>query len=558
MLIDAEALEDGSELRAEVAVVGAGPSGIVLALELARAGHEVILVESGERSFSAEAQRLGEAARLDSRTHAPLGEATRRQIGGTSVIWGGRCVPYDPIDFDARPWVPQAVWPVRYEDVRPYFARASRWFFCGEPEFDVRNLPGVAQTTIIPGLPDGDVVTWPLERWSLPTNFGREYMSELRASRRLRVVHSLTCTEIECDAATDRVRLLRARTLGGRNLRLHARAYVLACGGLETTRLLLGSDRVHPGGIGNHSGLLGRFYMGHLSGKIARAHFSTPPEQTAFGFDRDPEGVYVRRRFAFTRSFLLERCLPNISASLVNPDIWDPSHRSGVLSFAYLALTSPLLGRRFASDAIRKAATGDLPLRAVAPHLRNMLGDLPRTAAFVASFGVRRFLLWRRVPSFYVYSAANVYPLHYHAEQLPNPESRVTLSDERDAVGMRKLCIDLRYQPQDVDGVIRAHRYWDEHLRRHRCGWLEFPAGDLESSVWEQARDGFHQIGTTRMSERPEDGVVAPSLNVHGFDDLYVASSSTFVTSSQANPTFTVVAFALRLADRLRETVLRR
>jgi choline dehydrogenase-like flavoprotein len=295
--------------------------------------------------------------------------------------------------------------------------------------------------------------------------------------------------------------------------------------------------------------------MGHLSGRIARVRFTTPAHATTFGFERDAEGVYLRPRFTFSRAFLLRERLPNVEASLVNPDIWDASHGSGVLSFAYLALTS-FLGPRFASDAIRKAATGDRP-RAVAPHVANMLRDLPRTAAFVATFGVRRFLLWRRVPGFFTWSAANVYPLHYHAEQVPNPESRVTLSGVRDALGMRRLHVDLRFSAQDVDGVVRAHRHWDGWLRRHGAGSLEYGAADLEAAVWDQARDGFHQVGTTRMAARAEDGVVDPDLRVHGTEDLFVSSSSVFPTSGQANPTFTLVAFALRLADHLRERVLR-
>ncbi len=555
MLIDGQALDDGAELVAEVAVVGAGPAGISLALELARAGHDVILVESGRRHFSPEIQQLSEPASFDPRVHAPMAEATRRQIGGASVTWGGRCLPYDPVDFDERPWIPNASWPLRYEAVQPFFDRAAQWFFCGTGEFDARRIPGVRQPSIVPGLPDGDVLTSTRERWSLPTNFGREYWKEIRASRTLRLVHGLSCTEIACDASGRRADALVVRSLAGRTIRVRARASVLACGGLETTRLLLASDHVHPGGIGNHADLLGRFYMGHVSGRIARVCFSTPAGATTFGFERDADGVYLRPRFTFSREFLARERLPNIEASLVNPDIWDASHGSGVLSFAYLALTSAL-GPRFASDAILKAATGDRP-RVVAPHLRNMLRDLPRTAAFIASFGVRRFLLWRRIPGFFTWSAANVYPLHYHAEQMPNPESRVTLAGERDATGLRRLRIDLRFGADDVDGVVRAHHHWDAWLQRHRCGHLEYRDGDRAAAVAEQARDGFHQIGTTRMSARPEDGVVDPNLRVHGLENLYVASSSVFVTSGQANPTFTIVAFALRLADHLREHALR-
>ena len=136
-------------------------------------------------------------------------------------------------------------------------------------------------------------------------------------------------------------------------------------------------------------------------------------------------------------------------------------------------------------------------------------------------------------------------------------DSRVVLTDECDAVGMPRLETRLRFADADVDGVLRAHRSLDEFLRRHGRGQLEYVGnGDLPDRIREQLRGGYHQAGTTRMSASPEDGVVDRNLAVHGFDDLYVASSSTFVTSGQAHSTFMIVAFALRLADHLCGEVL--
>jgi choline dehydrogenase-like flavoprotein len=117
---------------------------------------------------------------------------------------------------------------------------------------------------------------------------------------------------------------------------------------------------------------------------------------------------------------------------------------------------------------------------------------------------------------------------------------------------MPRLRIDIRYSDQDVAGVIHAHRHWDEHLRKHRCGYLEYLQDDVEAAVRKRIGGGFHQVGTTRMSADPQDGVLTRDLAVHGYDDLFVASSSALVTSSQANSTFTVIVFALRLADHLR------
>lgn len=549
MLIDAAELEDGALVESDVTVAGAGPAGIVVALELAAAGLDVVLAESGTTRFHPAIQRLGDTEHYDRRRHAPMSESTRRQIGGASVIWGGRCVPYDPIDFDERGWVPHSGWPVGYAELEPYFGRACEYFLCGRPEFDLSRIPGVRQASIVPGLPDGDVITSALERWSLPTDFGREYRSRLRGSEHVRLIHGLTVTRIECGESGRRVAAFVARTLGGKTLRLRSRAYVVACGGVETTRLLLASDRPHTGGIGNHAGHLGRFYMGHISGRIAQVRFSTPPEKTVYGFDRDADGVYLRRRFAFAPDFQRRERLHNLVAYLANPSIGDASHRNGILSFSYLALASPL-GRFLAPEAIRQARIrgGDAAWK----HLRNVVLDPWRTLAFIPSFGYRRYLARRKAPGFYLRSASNVYDLHYHGEQVPNPDSRISLADDTDELGLPRVRLELRYSPQDVDSVVRAHEHWDRYLRRHGVGCLEYVDDDPASSVWEQASDGFHQVGTTRMSSDPGDGVVDVDCGVHGFDDLYVASSSVFVTSSQANSTFMIVVFALRLAEHLK------
>ena len=164
------------------------------------------------------------------------------------------------------------------------------------------------------------------------------------------------------------------------------------------------------------------------------------------------------------------------------------------------------------------------------------------------------FPVKRKVPGFFSYSRNNTYPLQYHGEHLPLYDSKVDLTDQRDHLGMRKLRIDLRFSDFDVDTVVRAHHLWDDYLQKLRLGHLIYRQPDVAKHVSERLGGGFHQIGTTRMSQDPKDGVVDPDLRVHGVSNLHVLGSSAFVTSGQANSTFMIIAFAVRLADHLRKT----
>ncbi|MGD0882231.1 MAG: FAD-dependent oxidoreductase [Acidimicrobiales bacterium] len=553
----------GTSISTELVVIGSGPAGIVTALEAAGRGIDVVLVESGSRTFDPSVQDLSAAAAWDPTRHAPMPLAIRRQVGGTSAIWGGRCVPYDPIDFERRPFVDVSSWPVTYDEMAGYFQRSCDWLVCGRAMFDAAGLPD-APASIVPGLEDGGVTASTLERWSLPTDFGATYLRQLTTLPRLRLLTGVTATRIVVPPENGAADHVAARTTVGGEVTLHARAIVVACGGLEGTRLLLSSPGPRGGQLGAESGHLGRWYMAHAEGVIANLHFSTPAASTVFDYERDVDGVYVRRRFAFTEEFQLEHELPNIAGWIANPELPDAAHGNGQLSFVYLALHSPL-GPMFAPDAQRLSLTGvDLPGTPyggsdVSPgrsHLRNIVRQPLSTGRFMVDFGTRRLLAsGRKAPGFFVRNERNIYPMQYHGEHLPNRASQVRLTRQTDRLGRPMLDIDLRFSEADVDGVIRAHRYWDEHLRSSGVGRLEYLYEDLHDAVDRRLGGGFHQVGTTRMSADPADGVVDKNLAVHGVSNVFVASSSTFVTSGQANSTFMIVAFALRLADHLEQVL---
>ncbi|OBB97719.1 GMC oxidoreductase [Mycobacterium sp. 852002-30065_SCH5024008] len=539
-------------IRTDVVVVGAGPIGIAIALELAAAGVEVALIESGLERADRAAQELAMFdSRQDDYFHSRSEVAVRRQVGGTSALWGGRCVKFDAIDFENRPITAHSPWPIGFDDVEPYLQRACDWAGCGQAVFNARDIPELAQRDLVVGLPDEQVRTTDLERWSLPTRFGREYRAELRNTPGLTVWTGLTCTEVVTTEAGDAVDHLVVKTLSGLEGRVVAADYILATGGLEATRLLLASDRHHPAGLGNAGGHLGRWYMSHVEARVARVHFTS--DDVIYEHERDREGVYIRRRFTFTPQLQRELGMPNAAVWMVNPPISDPAHGSGILSGVYLTLISPL-GRFLLAAAIREAHTKTTGPPRVAAHLRNIIRDLFGSIRFAVRFSYARFLRrGRKAPGFFVEGSGNRYVLHYHGEHLPHWDSRIELTDERDALGMRRIRTHMYFSDADYESVRKAIDLIDEHLRRHRVGHVEWLADDVEALVHDfmQGYAGFHQAGTTRMSATADGGVVNPDLQVHGVRGLYVASTSVLPTSSQANPTLLGIALGVRLAERL-------
>ena len=160
-----------------------------------------------------------------------------------------------------------------------------------------------------------NVLSSSLERWSLPLNFWAKYRSKIECSSNIEVLTNFTCTKINFENTNDHVSSISVSNIKGIQKKIHSKFYVLACGGLETTRLLLDSNDVHEKGIGNKSGLLGKFYMGHISGKISSIKFTKDIDKVSYGFEKDNDGIYCKKRFTLSESEQNKSKLLNFSAS---------------------------------------------------------------------------------------------------------------------------------------------------------------------------------------------------------------------------------------------------
>ena len=128
----------------------------------------------------------------------------------------------------------------------------------------------------------------------------------------------------------------------------------------------------------------------------------------------------------------------------------------------------------------------------------------------------------------------------------------MSLCAERDRLGMQRIRVDWRHSAGDLRTVREGLRALAGDLETSKAGSLSFDEAKVEDCALRDGAYGGHHIGTTRMAASPRDGVVDADCRVHGTPNLYVASSAVFPTSSQANPTLTIAALAVRLAQHLR------
>lgn len=536
MQIDARSLPDGEVLETDVVIVGAGLAGITLAREFIGLNFNVCLLESGGLQPDKETQSLYYGQNIG-HPYYPLDSARARFFGGSSHYWhcpmgkqrlGVRLHALDAIDFEKRDWVPRSGWPFPKSHLDAYYERANRVFRIDNGSNDADTW---AHPVTAPCLPlDSKKVETTIFHFGQRKVFYDDYRKEIEMAGNIHTYLHANVMEVETDENACRVTAFRVKTLAGNQCRVRAGIFVLALGGIETPRLLLLSRSVQKEGIGNRHDLVGRCFMEH------------PHLWSGFFIPSDPGilnkcGLYLTRavhdyavmgKLKVSEEVLRKERILNYCVSL-HPDLVPAKDvaENSVGALATKRLLSTLRSKEWPAS--------------FSENITNIVKD-PLGASDVLA---RRFKSKLGRSDFRF-----AFRLNHMSEQAPDPQSRVTLSNEVDYFGQNRVCLDWRLGELDIRTIVRAQEVIDGEMRRTGLGHVQI---DLkEGKAPGHLHGGWHHMGTTRMHENAHEGVVDPACRVHGVSNLFIAGASVFPTGGYANPVLTTVALVLRLADHVR------
>ncbi|HYH18425.1 MAG TPA: GMC family oxidoreductase [Azospirillum sp.] len=539
MIDDARILPDGTELAADLCIIGGGVAGITLACALAGTAHRILVLESGGLTPDGATQALyaGESV---GQPYEQLATARSRYFGGGSNCWGGLCRPFEDIDLAARPWVPHSGWPFGRDELAPHYERAHAILGLGPCDYDI----GRWQERLGDGIRfmpvDGATAENRVAKISVRPKLGEAHRAALASSGNVTVLLNANVTELETNDTASAVERVRCAVLGGQRFAVKARMVVLCAGGIENPRLLLLSNRVQAAGLGNGHDLVGRFFTDHPRIKSSVVRLADQRRHRPL---YDMTLLLSRRRLNAPHLPVSASVAPTAvvqrALELLNSRTYLVARYHGEATDAFRALTEL---RLLLANRRKYGISGPPPGPVLRAALPRIVAQAPRLAGALLDNVLNPNWVQRS------------FTLETVLEPVPNPDSRVTLTAQRDALGLNRTQVDWRLTAQDRDNFVRTHATILDTLVRN--GVIQEPRpGENPADVadlWPGTIGWcWHHMGTTRMHDDPRRGVVDRNGKVHGVGNLYVAGSSVFPTMGSDHPTINIAALALRLSEHL-------
>lgn len=506
MNIDARKLEDNTIIEGDICIIGAGTAGISLALDWAGRNEKVILLEAGGFEYEAEIQDLYDGTTTGQRYY-PLRSTRLHYFGGTTGHWAGMCAPFDEIDFKYREWVPHSGWPINFKDLNPYYEKAHKPLKLGPYSYDLSYWKNELENMVSFPL-DKEKVWNKVWQFSL-AHFNKDYKQDILNAKNISLYTYATAVNIKGNEDVNEIKEVVIKNHSGKTHKVKAKHFVLACGTIQNARMLLASNSQQKEGLGNSNDNVGRYFMEHLEHASAELWFFKDVNWNQYNWEYGK--TIARTELSITEEEQTRQQILN-----------------GTVSFTPLAM-----GKYLKSDM--DTWNDKDPRKSADSFMENIFEAMDKAEKEKDERVKRSFVLNTRI------------------EQAPNPNSRVTISNEKDVLGVQKPILNWELSPIDKRSIRTIYQILGQQFGKAGLGRVKlkpFLRDETDDITWpEDINGGWHHMGTTRMSDEPKTGVVNKHCQVHGISNLYVAGAGCFATSSAPNPTLTLVALTLRLSD---------
>ena len=519
MFIQSDKVQKDSVIDCDLCIVGGGAAGITIALLLKKLPINICIIESGDLKKNEKIQILNDVETTD----LPIGSPARaRQFGGTTTLWVGRWKPHDKIDFEKRDWVVNSGWPISLFDLEPYYQKSATLLDAPNYSNFSLNSPDLNNQHII----DSNNIETSVFRWLEKKDFdwGKKYQDEFSSSETVKVFLNGNVVNLITDNDKKSIKALDVKTIEGNKFSVRSKIFILAAGGLENARILLISD------IGNEYDQVGRYYMDHPKELVGEVNLFNNNTDLALYWGLIGDSKQLRAGLKLKDETQKQNKVLN-SYILLEP-IFSWSYNPGMK--AVINIVQLIKGRKIPFDIIKQ-------------HILEILKNKKVVFEF-AFFELKKRILNKK-------EVVKKVKIWNFLEQEPRSENKVSLSDEKDLLGIPKIKLSWSIGELDKKTIVFLHKILDKELQNLGIGELKSPLLHDNLASWPISRDASHHMGTTRMGNDPKTSVVDKNCKVHNIDNLYIAGSSVFVTSGYANPTYTIVALATRLAEYIQNKI---
>lgn len=535
MIVDALSLPHGKTISSDICIIGAGIAGIPIANEFINSGVSVVVVESGGLEPNAKMQSLNVGKNIGV-PYYDLDQTRARAFGGTSHMWkcelgnsklGVRLMGLDELDFKERDWVPNSGWPFTKKELDPFYKRAHTFCEIGPYTYSLEDWKDSLPDANVPLLNSESNIVTRIFQFARREVWFEKYRKVFDNAQNVTAYINATVLNIAAIESGKEISGLDAGTIDGKRFRFNAKTYILAVDAIEAARLLLHSNSTHHNGMGNLHDNVGRYFM-------ERPHIWTgyiiPFKKELF----NRIGLYKVHTVNGT---------PIMGKLALRPEIQEKERLLNFVTSIHpmnknLVPQNVLKFKRVISN-IRRGKISSATLKETIINFPAIPGHILKR-------------IRRKIDKKYNYylQQPNVFVLNPMSEQIPNPESRVMLINERDLFGQNRVSLKWQLTAQDINSIRRSQMLMRSELIKYGIGELVVELQD--DSIPPRIHGGWHNMGTTRMHKEQKNGVVDANCRVHDMSNLYIAGPSVFPTGGYANPVLTTIAMSIRLADHLK------